>query len=79
MVTTYRARKDIRVMVWAAFWASVRSDLHIIERDWESKKYGYSTKLYIEVLEEQLLVHYQDDLIFMQDNASIHIAHDVRE
>ena len=79
MVTTYKAGKDIRVMVWAAFWAGGRTDLHIMERDFESKKHGYSAKSYIEVLEEQLLTHYVDDLIFMQDNASIHTAHDVRE
>jgi hypothetical protein len=79
MVTTYRAGKDIRVMVWAAFWAGGRTDLHIMERDFESKKHGYSAWSYLEVLEAQLLEHYTDDLIFMQDNASIHTAGDVKE
>ena len=41
MITTYKAGKDIRVMVWGAFWGSGRTALHIMERDLESKKHGY--------------------------------------
>jgi hypothetical protein len=48
---TYKARKDIRVIVWGAFWAGGSSDLYIIDRDFESAKYRYSASLYLEVLD----------------------------
>jgi hypothetical protein len=79
-VTTYKAGKQLRVMVWAAFWGDgERCKLFVLERDWESKKHGYSANSYLEVLEKRLLDFYHDDLIFMQDNAPIHRAIKVRE
>jgi len=66
MVTTYKAGKQMRVMVWAAFWGKgERSKLFVLERDFESKKHGYSANSYIEVLENRVLEYYHDDLIFM--------------
>jgi hypothetical protein len=44
MVTTYKTEKDMRVMLWAAFWSSGRTNLHVMERDFESKKHGYSAR-----------------------------------
>lgn len=79
-VTTYKKGKQLRVMVWAAFWGNAqRTPLYILERDWESKKHGYSARSYLEVLEDNLPFHYTDDLVFMQDNAPIHTATKVRE
>ena len=51
MVITYKKGKDLRVIVWVAFWGGRRTPLYIMDRDFESKKYGYSAKSYIEVLE----------------------------
>jgi hypothetical protein len=52
IVTTYKAGKQMRVIVWAAFWGTgERSKLHVLERDFESKKHGYTANSYIEVLE----------------------------
>jgi hypothetical protein len=79
LVITYKAGKDIRVMVWGAFWAGGRSDLYIMDRDFESAKHGYSARSYLEVLEDQVVKYYQEGLIFMQDNASIHTASVVTE
>lgn len=79
MVTTYRTGKDIRLMVWAAFWGKGRTGLHIMERDFESKKHGYSAQSYLEVLDEELVKYYEEGLIFMQDNASIHTAGEGKE
>ena len=46
MVTTYAKGKDISVMVWGCFWSKngviERSDLYVLDRDFESKKHGYS-------------------------------------
>jgi hypothetical protein len=79
-VETYKKGKQLRVMVWAAFWGhSKRTPLYIMDRDFEAKKQGYSAASYIEVLEENLPFHYQDDLIFMQDNAPIHMAYKVHD
>ena len=65
----------MRVMVSAAFWGDgERSDLLILERDFESKKQGYSANSYLALLEDLVLPNYIDDLIFMQDNAPIYIA-----
>lgn len=51
MVETYRSGKDIRVMVWAAFWGNKkRCPLYIMDRDFESEKHGYSANSYLEVL-----------------------------
>jgi hypothetical protein len=79
-VSTYKKGKQIRVMVWACFWGNgERTPLYIMDRDFESKKQGYSASSYIAVLEDNLPFHYQDVLLFMQDNAPIHTAHRVRE
>ena len=56
-----------------------RSELYIIDRDFKSKKYRYSTTSYIEVLEAILLSHYREDLYFIQDNAPIYTANRVKE
>lgn len=69
-VVTYKKGKGIRVMVSAVFWGDGEcSDLLILERDFESKKYGYSANSYLILLEDLVLPNYTDDLIFMQDNA----------
>jgi hypothetical protein len=81
MVQTYGTNKNMKTMVWGAFWDNGRSNLYIMDRDFESKKHGYSANSYLEVLDaeltpiwESLNLGYQ----FMQDNASIHCAHKVK-
>jgi len=65
-VETYRKGKDLRVMVWACFWGhGERSPLYIMDRDFESKKHGYSANSYIEVLEENLVDASYNRLIFI--------------
>jgi transposase len=66
--------KGVRIMVWAAIWGENRSDLLQLERDFESKKHGYSATSYIEILEEIVRAIYEPGMIFMQDNAPIHKA-----
>lgn len=83
-VQMYHKGKDISVMVWACFWGKAnggigRSELYIMDRDFESKKHGYSAQSYIEVLEDQLPKCWEPGLEFMQDNASIHTARVVRD
>ena len=70
--------KDVRVMVWTAFWGGGTSDLYPLERDFESKKMGYSANSYLDVLEQNLVDWYKPGQIFMQDNATIHTAYKVR-
>lgn len=83
MIETYKASKGMTVMVWGCFWDHGRSDLYIMDRDFESKKHGYSANSYIEVLDGQVepWIEELDDpgYIFMQDNAPIHTAHKVRD
>lgn len=61
-------------MVWAAIWGGKQSELTFLNRDFESKKMGYSADSYLEVLEDNLLSIWEPGLIFMQDNAPIHTA-----
>ena len=83
LVTTYGKGKDISVMVWACFWGMDgvigRSDLYVLDRDFESKKHGYSARSYLDVLEDQLPKCWQPGLVFMQDGASIHTANAVKD
>ena len=79
-VKTYKKGKDLRIMVWRMFWGSgKRSELYIMDRDFESKKSGYSANSYIEVLDANLPGNYEQDLYFMQDNVPIHTVNKVKQ
>jgi hypothetical protein len=47
MVQTYGTNKNMKTMVWGAFWDNGRSNLYIMDRDFESKKHGYSAESYL--------------------------------
>ena len=47
----YGTNKNMKVMVWGAFWDLGRMNLYIMDRDFESKKHRYSANSYIEVLD----------------------------
>ena len=68
-------------MIWACFWFIQgkirRSNLYILNCDFESKKHGYSACSYLEVLDNQMPICWEPGLVFMQDNAPIHRAHSV--
>ena len=72
-----RKARGISYGLSAIYGDAERSQLVIIDRDFESKKHCYSANSYISTLEEGLLPIAEDDdraLIFMQDNARIHTA-----
>jgi len=71
--------KGVRVMVWAAIWGDNCSDLIQLERDFDSKKNGYSSKSYLKVIEEILPTIYEPGMVFMQDNAPIHVSHESKD
>jgi hypothetical protein len=82
MVQTYSTNKNMKVMVWGCFWDLGRSNLYIMDRDFESAKHGYSAESYLEVLEAEVGPIYSTldkGYEFMQDNASIHTAGKVKE
>jgi hypothetical protein len=81
MVQTYGTNKNMKVMVWGAFWDTGRSNLYIMDRDFESAKHGYSVESYLEVLEADVAPMFTGlgpGYEFMQDNASIHCAGKVK-
>ena len=78
MVETYTTGKNLRIMVWGMFWGAGRSSLYIMDRDFESKKYGYTANSYIEVLDTQVARHHAEGLWFVHDNAPIHTANKVK-
>lgn len=59
-------------MVWAAIWGERVSDLVLLGMDFESKKMGYSSNSYLEVLEDAIPRIWEPGLIFQQDNAPTH-------
>ena len=68
------------MIVSTAFWGDgQRSDLLILERNFESKKYRYTANSYLALLKDLVVPNYTDDLIFIQDNAPIHTAKKVKE
>jgi len=71
--------KGLSLMVWGAFWATNKSDLYLLQRDFAAKKQGYSAASYIDVLESNLLGLYDPSLLFMQDNAPIYSAKKTKE
>jgi hypothetical protein len=44
----------MKVIVWGAFGGTGRSNIYIIDRDFESKKHGYSAASYLEVLDAEV-------------------------
>jgi hypothetical protein len=75
MIQTFHKGKQLSIMVWAAFSIeSGRSELVIMERDEMSKRGGYSSRSYHSVLMEHLPTIWEPGLMFMQDNAPIHMA-----
>ena len=73
----------MKVMVWGCFWALGRSNLYIMDRDFESKKHGYSANSYLEVLDAEVTLIFEDlddeAYQFIQDNASIYTAGKVKK
>jgi hypothetical protein len=54
MVQTYGTGKNMKIMVWGAFWDTEQSGCYIMDRDFESAKHGYSAKSYLEVLNAEV-------------------------
>jgi hypothetical protein len=46
--------KNMKIMVWGAFWDTGRSGYYIMDRDFESTKHGYSANSYLEVCEVEV-------------------------
>lgn len=84
MVQTYGTGKNMKTMVWAAFWDNGRTKLYIMDRNFKSKKHRYSANSYLEVLDAGVDPAFEsfgdeaDAYRFMQDNASIHTARKVK-
>lgn len=72
--TNYNKSKDIRVMVWAAISTAGTSNLMIMRRDQSAPKQGYTTRSYIQVLEDGLLPIFQASSIYQQDGTRIYTA-----
>ena len=45
-IQTYNCKKSIKVMVQGCFQDLERTNLYIMDRDFESKKHGYSAELF---------------------------------
>ena len=77
--TIYKKGKDLGIMVWGAFWGfGNRIPLYIMDRDFESKKNRFSAISYIKLL-DVYIQYIDDDLCFIQDNASIYTTQKVKD
>lgn len=79
MIHSYKKGKNVSVMVWACFWGLQRSDLYTLIRDPRAKRGGYSAEFYLQLLDDKLLEFHISGLIFLQDNAPIHTAKQVKQ
>lgn len=80
MIQSYKKGKGVSVMIWGVFYGrGEQSGLLRLSRDPDAKRNGYTAASYVGVLDEELPTLYEPGLLFMQDNAFIHISRLVRE
>jgi hypothetical protein len=60
MVQIYNTNMNMKTMVWGVFWDYGRSNLYIINRDFKSKKYKHSAESYLETLEAEIGLIFED-------------------
>lgn len=66
-------------MFWAAFGYGIRSDLVVMNGNCDAPRGGVTSKVYLQVLQENLPTILDNDSIFMHDNAGIHTAQIVQK
>ncbi len=64
------------ILIWEAFWGSERLNLYLLDRNFKFKKHDYSVVFYIQILKYNLTDIWESELVFMQNNASIHSVKD---
>ena len=72
----------MKVIVQGYFQDDSKTNLYIIDYDFESKKYKYSTESYLEVLNIEVELVYEalsPGYTFIQDNTSIHTTKKVKK
>jgi hypothetical protein len=78
-----RLQKGYKGYVLGYFWDTRRISLYLMDRDFESKKHGYSANSYIKVLDAIVAPAIEElndpGYIFMRDNAFIHTTYSVRD
>ena len=79
MIQPYAKGKEVKVMVWGAFWRKGRSNLYKLARNFEAKKIRYSANSYLELLNDNLLGIWEPGFIIMQDNAPTHTVKKVKK
>ena len=66
-------------MIWACFEDDdQKSDLVFMSDNSEAKQRRITSAVYLKVLEEQMSILWESDLIYMQDEVSIHTAHIIK-
>ncbi|PMD56025.1 uncharacterized protein K444DRAFT_694502 [Hyaloscypha bicolor E] len=81
MVQTYSTGKNIKIMVWGCFWDYGRSNYYIMDRNFESAKYGHLANSYLEICNTEvapIFLRFDDSYLFIQDNTSIYRAYIVQ-
>ena len=80
MIQPKKKGKGVSVMVWGAFYrVGEQSNLLWLGRDFNAKRNGYTARLYIRCLKDQLPSLWEPGLLFMQDNAPIYTSRLARE
>ena len=65
-------------MIWAAIWGGGHTEIYQTSRDEESARRRYSSRSYLEIIEDYLPVIWESGMEFMQDNAPIHTANIIK-
>ncbi len=72
--------KGPRVMIWAAFYGSTKSEAVVLKGDPTSARGGVTAQRYLDCIKEHLPPLMEgENKVFMQDGASVHTAHIVRD
>jgi transposase len=84
MISQVRTSRKPAQMVWASIWVDEReyarkSDLVIMDCNFNAPKHEYSSQGYLEALRRGLLPYLRCTQLFMQDNARIHTSRVVRQ
>lgn len=72
-ITQVPKGKNLKIMMWAAFWSTGRSRTIMVSKQ-GGVRCGVTTKSYLQVLDEESARFDKTYLTFMQDKAPIHTA-----
>jgi len=80
MIQLYNKDKNKLIMIWTCFENdNQKSDLIFMSDDSDAKQREITSVIYLKILEEQMSTLWESDLIYIQNEASIHTAYIIKK